>query len=55
MERLALTPRPDWRERVEALGLVWHTAADQPYWNEAACYRFSRRQIRQIEQATEEL
>lgn len=55
MFRQALTPRPDWRERVEALGLVWHTAADQPYWNEAACYRFDRRQIRQIEQATEEL
>ena len=55
MERLTLAPRPDWRERVEALGLVWHTAADQPYWNEAACYRFNRRQIRQIEQATEEL
>ena len=55
MERLALPPRPDWRERVEALGLVWHTADGAPYWNEAACYRFGRHEIRQIEQATEEL
>ncbi|KQW78678.1 glutathionylspermidine synthase family protein [Brevundimonas sp. Root1279] len=55
MERLPLTPRPDWRERVEALGFVWHTADGQPYWNEAACYRFDRAQVREIEQATEEL
>lgn len=55
MDRLPLAPRPDWRERVEALGLVWHTADGAPYWNEAACYRFDRREIRQIEQATEEL
>ena len=55
MDRLPLTPRPDWRERVEALGLVWHTADGVPYWNEAACYRFDRREIRQIELATEEL
>lgn len=55
MERLPVPPRPDWRERVEALGLVWHTADDIPYWNESACYRFSRREIREIERATEEL
>lgn len=55
MERLTLDPRPDWRARVEALGLVWHTAEEQPYWNEAACYRFSTREVRVIEQATEEL
>lgn len=55
MHRLTLDPRPDWRERVEALGLIWHTADGQPYWNEAACYRFDRRQVREIERATEEL
>lgn len=55
MDRLPLTPRPDWQARVEALGLVWHTADDRPYWNEAACYRFERREIREIERATEEL
>lgn len=55
MERLDLSPRPDWRERVEALGLVWHTAGDVPYWNESACYRFERREIREIGRATEDL
>ena len=55
MDRLPLTPRPDWRERVEALGFVWHTADGRPYWNEAACYRFDRAQVGEIERATQEL
>ena len=55
MRRLSLTPRPDWREKVEGLGLVWHTAAGAPYWNEAACYSFRPRQIAEIERATADL
>ena len=42
MERLTLTPRPDWPEKVERLGLVYHTTGDAPYWNEAACYASRR-------------
>ena len=52
MQRLAMAPRPDWRAKVEALGLVWHTAADAPYWNEAACYSFTSAEVEEIEQAT---
>lgn len=55
MDRLELSPRPDWRERVEALGLVWHTADGVPYWNESACYSFTRTQVREIGRATEAL
>lgn len=55
MKRLALTPRPDWREKVEGLGLVWHTAGGAPYWNEAACYSFRAREIAEIERATADL
>ena len=55
MERLACAPRRDWQARVEHLGLVWHGAGNQPYWDESACYRFSPDDIAQIEQATAEL
>ena len=55
MRRLALTPRPDWRAKVEALGLVWHTANGAPYWNEAACYSFTPAEIDDLAQATREL
>lgn len=50
-----MTPRPDWRQRVEALGLVWHSADDQPYWDESAAYVFSKREIEEVESATAEL
>jgi glutathionylspermidine synthase len=47
--------RPDWRSKVEALGLSWHTADEEPYWNETAHYRFTARQAGEIEAATAEL
>jgi glutathionylspermidine synthase len=27
-------PRPGWKQRVEAAGLIWHGAGGVPYWNE---------------------
>ena len=56
MERRIAPPRPDWRARVESLGLIWHTGPDgTPYWDEGAHYRFSREEIDGIESATAEL
>ena len=52
MQRIAIPPRPDWQARVEALGLVWHTASGAPYWNEAAYYAFTLAEIERIEAAT---
>jgi len=53
MRRLTLTPRPDWKRKVEALGLAYHTTDDgQPYWDESACYVFTSAEIDRIEQAT---
>lgn len=53
MQRIPLTPRPDWQIRVESVGLVYHTTDDgQPYWDESACYVFSPAEIDQIEAAT---
>lgn len=53
MQRISLTPRPDWQKRVESLGLAFHTTDDgQPYWDESACYVFTLAEIDQIELAT---
>src|SRR6187402_521988 len=55
MHRLNLNSRPDWREKVEKLGLVYHTTNDKPYWNDSACYEFSAREVDEIEAATNTL
>jgi len=47
-------PRRDWREKVEALGFVFHTA-EAPYWDESASYVFSSAEVAEIERATETL
>jgi glutathionylspermidine synthase len=53
MQRLALTPRPDWQRRVESVGLSFHTLDNgAPYWDESACYVFTLAEIDQIELAT---
>ena len=56
MERLAVTPRADWREHVERdLGFAFHTIAGAPYWDETAYYRFTAAEVDAIEAATAEL
>ena len=54
MERFAATPRPDWRQKFDALGFSFHSA-DGGYWDETACYRFSAAQIDVIEDAAKTL
>lgn len=55
MRREPRTPRPDLKEKVEHLGLTFHTVDDQPYWNEAAAYRFEPEEIHLLERATNDL
>ena len=55
MRREVLTPRSDWRAKVEALGLDFHTTDGEPYWYESACYAFSAAEIDLIEEATDTL
>ena len=62
MDRQNIAPRTDWRDKVEALGLIFHSDASPaggqappPYWNESACYSFSVTDIERIERATNEL
>lgn len=51
MQRELVTPRPDWRERCEAVGFGYHTI-DGTYWDESACYAFSADEIDRLESAT---
>lgn len=56
MNRLSITPRPDWQAAVERLGLTFHTLPDgRPYWDESACYEFSAAEVDTLERATDEL
>lgn len=52
MHRQPLTPRPDWQTRVEGYGFHFHTLDGEPYWDESACYVFSKFQIDTLERAT---
>jgi glutathionylspermidine synthase len=52
--RRSLQPRPDWQERVEQLGFVFHSTAG-PYWDESACYEFSADQIDVLEDAANQV
>lgn len=55
MNRIEHAPRAGWQRKVEAEGLIWHTTAKEPYWNEGAHYSFTAEQIDTIEAATNEL
>ncbi|UDF05279.1 glutathionylspermidine synthase family protein [Asticcacaulis sp. AND118] len=53
MERCLVPSRPNWQARVEAEGMLWHTAGDVPYWSEGVVYRFTEAEIEAIHDATE--
>jgi len=53
MERIDIQPRKDFGKTLESQGLSFHSWDD--YWKEDVCYRFSLKQIEEIESATEEL
>ncbi len=55
MKRHACQPRPDWREKVERIGLTFHSHESGPYWDESACYEFTAREVSELEAAANEL
>ena len=60
MERVPYSARVDWKAKVEALGLLFHTTADgtaqgKQYWYEDVYYRFTAAEIDALEKATDEL
>jgi glutathionylspermidine synthase len=54
MRRVTACPRSGWQNKVESVGLTWHTP-DQAYWNESAFYEFTAKEIGILEQATNQL
>ena len=50
MERLSVTPRPDWQQQCEDVGFIYHSM-DGVYWDESHCYRFTSGQIDEIDDA----
>jgi glutathionylspermidine synthase len=54
VRRNPIVSRPDWRQKVEQAGLVFHTEDDKQYWNESAYYEFTVSEIGELEKATNE-
>lgn len=54
MRRIPCRPRDHWQQKVEQYGLIWHSG-DQVYWNEAAFYEFTAKEVDVLETATNEL
>lgn len=50
MERISITPRPDYQEKIEQLGFDYHSS----YWKEEAYYRLRSDEVEKIETATEQ-
>ncbi len=55
MQRHRCPPRPGWRERVEAVGLTYHSHEAGPYWDESAAYEFTAAEIAVLETAARDL
>ena len=54
MRREHVPKRDNWRKRCEDAGFSFHSI-DGLYWEEGICYHFSRREIDDLEHATQEL
>ena len=55
MQRHLLKPRPDWRARVEDIGLTYHSHENGPYWDESACYELTAQEVDILEAAANQL
>jgi len=55
MRRIAIEPRPDWRRRLEELGMDLSQAPLSPYWAEDAAYELREREVEDIHDAVEQI
>src|SRR4051794_1267812 len=55
VQRLSIDPRPNWQTEVEKYGFLFHTLRGEPYWDETACYQFTRAEIDTFDVATRTL
>ncbi|WP_440707881.1 glutathionylspermidine synthase family protein [Herbiconiux sp. YIM B11900] len=58
MRRTDMTPRAEWRSRLDEVGFTFYdleSEGGRPYWNESAAYVFTMPEIEALEAATKEL
>jgi glutathionylspermidine synthase len=55
VQRHRILARADWQQKVEKIGLTYHTIGGQTYWDESAYWEFTAAEIDRIEAATNEL
>jgi glutathionylspermidine synthase len=55
MKRLTLQPRLHWQQKVQALGLTYHSHKGKPYWDESVCYEFTAEESSALVSAAKEL
>jgi glutathionylspermidine synthase len=55
MQRHACNPRANWREKVEEIGLTYHTHDEGIYWDESACYELTAQEVETLEAAANQL
>ncbi len=56
MQRHRIAPRAGWQQRVEKIGLTYHSLDDgSPYWDESGYWEFSSAEIDRLEAATAEI
>jgi glutathionylspermidine synthase len=55
MRRHSSIPRPGWREKVESVGLTYHSHENGPYWDESAAYELSAKEVETLETAANAL
>jgi len=55
MRRLVHTPRIDWRVKVEAVGLTYHSHDSGLYWDESVCYELLSSEVDELEAAANTL
>ncbi len=56
MQRIPLTSRNSWQQKVESIGLTFHTLDNgTPYWDESAAYSFTAAEIDTLEAAGNQL
>jgi glutathionylspermidine synthase len=55
MRRHRCPPRPDWRAKVEKIGLTYHSHEHGPYWDESACYELTAAEVDKLERAAHAL
>ena len=55
MKRQHCLPRLKWQEKVESIGLTYHSHENGPYWDESAFYEFNAREIDSLEEAANTL